>query len=118
MLRLSAASQHGRELIIARLSSTSLAENQATHAPIAYQIVLKPSVKQPQPHVHFRLMERSRFVIAAGLPFRFSDTNVESGLPKNGKSFVSAAVRRLGNGQGQVQRVGVVVSPSVGIRTL
>ena len=34
------------------------------HAPIAYQIVLKPSVKQPQPHVHFRLMERSRFVIA------------------------------------------------------
>ena len=57
------------------------------HAPIAYQIVLKPSVKQPQPHVHFRLMERSRFVIAAGLPFRFSDTNVESGLPKNGESF-------------------------------
>ena len=84
------------------------------NAPIAYQIVLKPSVKQPQPHVHFRLMERSRFVIAAGLPFRFSDTNVESGLPKNGESFVSAAVRRLGNGQGQVQRVGVVVSPSVG----
>jgi hypothetical protein len=50
----------------------------------------------------------------SGGDIRFSDTNVESGLPKNGESFVSAAVRRLGNGQGQVQRVGVVVSPSVG----
>jgi murein DD-endopeptidase MepM/ murein hydrolase activator NlpD len=45
-----------------------------------------------EPHVHFQLMDRSRFMIAAGLPFRFSDTDVESGLPKNGEAFVSAAV--------------------------
>jgi hypothetical protein len=37
-------------------------------------------------------MDRAQFVIAAGLPFRFSETDVESGLPKNGEAFVSAAV--------------------------
>jgi murein DD-endopeptidase MepM/ murein hydrolase activator NlpD len=45
-----------------------------------------------EPHVHFQIMDRSQFMIAAGLPFRLSDTNVESGLPRNGEAFVSAAV--------------------------
>jgi Peptidase family M23 len=45
-----------------------------------------------EPHVHFQIMDRSQFMIAAGLPFRLSDTDVESGLPKNGEAFEAAAV--------------------------
>lgn len=43
-----------------------------------------------EPHVHFQLMDRAQLVIAAGLPFRFSDTDVENGLPQNFQAFVSA----------------------------
>jgi biotin carboxyl carrier protein len=41
-----------------------------------------------EPHVYFQLMDRPQFVIAAGLPLRFRDTDVGNGPPQNGKAFV------------------------------
>ena len=42
------------------------------------------------PPVHFRLMDRSHFLVAARLPFRSTGTNLEDGLPKNGDALVTA----------------------------
>jgi murein DD-endopeptidase MepM/ murein hydrolase activator NlpD len=41
-----------------------------------------------EPHVYFQLTDRPQFVIAAGLPLRFRDTDVGNGPPQNGKAFV------------------------------
>lgn len=41
-----------------------------------------------EPHVHFQLMDHRRVLIAAGLPFRFTDT--EPGVPAAGRPFTAA----------------------------
>ncbi len=45
-----------------------------------------------EPHVHFQLMDHPQAALAAGLPFRFSETDTADGLPKNSQPFVAGAV--------------------------